>query len=124
MTADPADGAELMLGWTERDALRLTVEPGEVHNFSRARRAVWHEGATSGLTQAVVGIRIADDQDAVWLRVKVDGSAASCHVGDRSCLYRAMPIELAAGGSLRITEHQRRFDPVAVSGDAPNLTIP
>jgi phosphoribosyl-AMP cyclohydrolase len=48
------------------------------------------EGATSGLTQIVVQMRIDDDQDAVWLRVKVAGSGASCHVGYRSCFYRAV----------------------------------
>src|SRR3546814_19481414 len=51
---------------------------------------LWHKGATSGLVQKVVELRIDDDQDAVWLRVKIPGDA-SCHVGYRSCFYRPVP---------------------------------
>ena len=51
------------------------------------------------------------------------GNGASCHVGYRSCFYREVPIGPEAGGPLRFTETERRFDPVAVYGDAPNPTI-
>jgi len=120
---DAADGTVLMLGWMNPEALRLTIETGEAHSFSRTRQAVWHKGATSGLTQRVVAMRIDDDQDAVWLSVAVAGNGASCHVGYRSCFYREVPIGAEAGGPLRFTETERRFDPVAVYGDAPNPTI-
>ena len=56
-------------------------------------------------------------------RSAVAGSGASCHVGYRSCFYREVPIGPAAGGPLRFTETERRFDPVAVYGDAPNPTV-
>jgi phosphoribosyl-AMP cyclohydrolase len=68
-------------------------------------------------------MRIDDDQDALWLEVAVAGSGASCHVGYRSCFYREVPFGSAAGRPLRFTETERRFDPVAVYGDAPNPTI-
>jgi phosphoribosyl-AMP cyclohydrolase len=123
VTTDAADGAVLMLGWMNPEALRLTIETGETHYFSRTRQAVWHKGATSGLTQAVIAMRIDDDQDAVWLQVAVAGNGASCHVGYRSCFYREVPIGREAGGPLRFTATERRFDPVAVYGDAPNPTI-
>ena len=80
------------------------------------------KGATSGLTQRVVEARIDDDQDAIWLRVEVAGSGASCHVGYRSCFYRTVPTGPAAGGALVFTEAERVFDPVEVYGDAPNPT--
>jgi phosphoribosyl-AMP cyclohydrolase len=105
------------------EAMRLTIETGEAHYFSRTRQAVWHKGATSGLTQTVVRMRIDDDQDALWLEVAVAGSGASCHVGYRSCFYREVPFGSAAGRPLRFTETERRFDPVAVYGDSPNPTI-
>ncbi|MFN6978515.1 MAG: phosphoribosyl-AMP cyclohydrolase, partial [Gemmobacter sp.] len=88
VTTDAATGEVLMLGWMNPQALRLTLTTGEAHYFSRTRRAVWHKGATSGLVQRVIEARIDDDQDALWLRVAVAGSGASCHVGYRSCFYR------------------------------------
>ena len=123
VTTDALDGTVLMLGWMNPEALRLTIPTGEAHYFSRTRGTVWHKGATSGLTQTVVRMRIDDDQDALWLEVAVAGSGASCHVGYRSCFYREVPIGPAAGGPLRFTEAERRFDPVAVFGDAPNPTV-
>lgn len=123
VTTNAADDTVLILGWMNGQALRLTIETGEAHYFSRTRQAVWHKGATSGLTQRVVGMRIDDDQDAVWLRVAVASNGASCHVGYRSCFCREVPIGPEAGGPLRFTETERRFDPDAVYGDAPNPTI-
>lgn len=122
VTTDAATGEVLMLGWMNDPALRLTITTGEAHYFSRTRDAVWHKGATSGFRQQVVEIRIDDDQDAVWLRVDVAGGA-SCHVGYRSCFYRAVPIGADAGGALRFVETVKLFDPVAVYGDAPNPTL-
>ena len=123
ITTDAGTGEVLMLGWMNPQALRLTIKTGEAHYFSRTRAAVWHKGSTSGLTQVVVRMRIDDDQDALWLEVEVAGSGASCHVRYRSCFYREVPIGPDAGATLRFTESERRFDPVAVYGDAPNPTI-
>ncbi|MTI03345.1 phosphoribosyl-AMP cyclohydrolase [Roseibium sp. RKSG952] len=122
IATDAESGEVLMLGWMNADALRLTLETGEAHYFSRARQVLWHKGATSGLIQRVVEARIDDDQDAIWLRVSVAGSGASCHVGYRSCFYRAIPTEGDAGTSLVFTEDRKTFDPTAVYGDAPNPT--
>ena len=79
---------------------------------------------TSGLVQEVVELRIDDDQNAVWLRVKVAGSSASCHVGYRSCFYRSVELGGTSGGPARLvlTESRRSFDPMDVYGAAPNPT--
>ena len=122
ITSDAGDGEVLMLGWMNEEALRLTLETGEAHYFSRARQVIWHKGATSGLVQKVVEARIDDDQDAIWLRVNVLGCGASCHVGYRSCFYRAAPVGTAAGQPLTFTEQSKAFDPEMVYGDAPNPT--
>lgn len=122
ITTDADSGEVLMLGWMNEDALRLTIETGEAHYFSRARRDLWHKGATSGLVQKVVEARIDDDQDAIWLRASVAGSGASCHVGYRSCFYRAVPVAEDAGKPLKFLEDQKTFDPVEVYGDVPNPT--
>ena len=122
ITTNADNGDVLMLGWMNEEALRLTIETGEAHYFSRARQVLWHKGATSGLVQKVVEARIDDDQDAIWLRVSVAGSGASCHVGYRSCFYRAVPVAEDAGKPLEFLEDQKTFDPVEVYGDVPNPT--
>lgn len=122
ITTDAESGEVLMLGWMNEEALRLTIETGEAHYYSRARQVLWHKGATSGLTQKVAEARIDDDQDAIWLRVSVAGSGASCHVGYRSCFYRAVPVAEGAGQPLRFLEDQKTFDPMEVYGDVPNPT--
>ena len=122
VTTEATSGEVLMLGWMNAESLRLTIQTGEAHYFSRSRQALWHKGATSGLVQKVIEARIDDDQDAIWLRVAVAGSGASCHVGYRSCFYRTLPVEREAGQPLRFTEGAKTFDPQAVYGDAPNPT--
>jgi phosphoribosyl-AMP cyclohydrolase len=121
VTSDAESGEVLMLGYMNAEAMAKTIETGEAHYWSRSRRCLWHKGATSGLIQKVVEMRIDDDQDAVWLRVAVEGGA-SCHVGYRSCFYRLVPVGDAAGGALAFVETSKQFDPKQVYGDAPNPT--
>jgi phosphoribosyl-AMP cyclohydrolase len=122
ITSDAQTSEVLMLGWMNEEALRLTIETGEAHYFSRARQVLWHKGATSGLVQKVIDARVDDDQDAIWLKVDVAGSGASCHVGYRSCFYRSVPLSENAGQPLTFLEDQKVFDPSEVYGDAPNPT--
>jgi len=122
VTTDATTGELLMHAYMNEEALKLTIETGEAHYWSRSRECLWKKGATSGLTQKIKEIRIDDDQDCVWLRVEVGGSGASCHVGYRSCFYRTVPFGSSAGGALEFTESEKTFDPVAVYGDAPNPT--
>lgn len=123
VTTDHATGEVLMVAVMNREALARTIATGEAYYYSRSRRSLWHKGATSGLVQRVVEMRIDDDQDCIWLRVEVAGGA-SCHVGYRSCFYRRVPVgpERAGGGALEFVETEKVFDPRAVYGDAPNPT--
>jgi phosphoribosyl-AMP cyclohydrolase len=115
-------GEVLMLGYMNEEALKKTIETGEAHYWSRSRKVLWHKGATSGLVQKVVEMRIDDDQDAVWLRVEIPGDA-SCHVGYRSCFYRSIPVgDGDAVRALKFEENEKSFDPKKVYGDAPNPT--
>jgi phosphoribosyl-AMP cyclohydrolase len=123
VTTDAGDGVVLMIGWMNAAALERTIKRGEAHYFSRTRQAVWHKGATSGLVQRVIEMRIDDDQDAIWLRVDVAGNGGSCHVGYRSCFYRRVPVGPDADGALTFSEDRKLFDPAIVYGDAPNPTI-
>lgn len=124
VTTDNSAGDVLMLGYMNEEALTQTILTGEAHYWSRSRQCLWHKGATSGLTQTVVDLRIDDDQDAIWLRVNVAGSGASCHVGYRSCFYRSVEVGNAPGGPVQLTftESERTFDPEEVYGNAPNPT--
>lgn len=120
VTTDARSGEVLMMGYMNAEALRRTIATSEAHYWSRSRKALWHKGATSGLVQKVEELRIDDDQDAVWLRVSVAGSGASCHVGYRSCFYRTVET---GTGKICYAETEKTFDPKQVYGDAPNPTI-
>ncbi|MGE5275328.1 MAG: bifunctional phosphoribosyl-AMP cyclohydrolase/phosphoribosyl-ATP diphosphatase HisIE [Verrucomicrobiota bacterium] len=80
---DADDGRVLMLAWMDDEALRRTRETGEAWFWSRSRAELWHKGATSGNTLAVVELRDDCDGDAILLRVRPAG--AVCHTGSLSC---------------------------------------
>ena len=124
ITTDAETGEVLMLAYMNGEALERTIATGEAHYWSRSRQCLWRKGATSGLIQEIVELRIDDDQDAVWLRVEIAGSGASCHVGYRSCFYRSVERGGPSGAPARLvfTESQKSFDPKDVYGDAPNPT--
>ena len=126
VTTDFSSGELLMVGYMNPEALRLTIETGEAHYFSRSRQTLWHKGATSGLVQKIRELLIDDDQDCVWLRVDITGGA-SCHVGYRSCFYRQVPVGGAAQTAegalpLTFTETEKVFDPEIVYQGQPNPT--
>ena len=83
-------GEVLMLAWMNAEALRATLDTGQAHYFSRSRNALWRKGETSGQLQLVAEVRVDCDQDAVWLKVRPQGDGGACHVGFRSCFYRAV----------------------------------
>lgn len=97
VTSDARTGDLLMVAHMNAEALRLTIETGEAHYWSRSRQALWHKGDTSGQIQKVTEMRIDCDQDAVWLKVTVGGDGGACHTGRRTCFYRAIPT----GGPLQ-----------------------
>jgi phosphoribosyl-AMP cyclohydrolase len=80
----------LMIGWMDAEALKRTLETGEVWFFSRARNELWHKGATSGQIQVVRELRVDCDQDAVLVQVDPQGDGGACHTGARSCFYRVV----------------------------------
>ncbi|MBU4435557.1 MAG: phosphoribosyl-AMP cyclohydrolase [Alphaproteobacteria bacterium] len=89
--AQHADTGEiLMLAWMNDEALKLTVDTGVAHYFSRSRQELWKKGETSGQLQLVEELRVDCDQDAVLIKVRPQGDGGACHVGFRSCFYRVM----------------------------------
>ena len=90
IATDARTGEVLMFAWMNAEALRLTLETGIVHYFSRSRNELWKKGETSGQIQTLVEMRVDCDQDAVLLKVDVQGDGGACHVGFRSCFYRVV----------------------------------
>lgn len=80
---DVLSGAVLMLAYANREAVELTLSTGQAHFFSRSRQELWHKGATSGNTQAVVEVLQDCDRDALLVRALPAGPA--CHLYTRSC---------------------------------------
>ncbi|MEB3260025.1 MAG: bifunctional phosphoribosyl-AMP cyclohydrolase/phosphoribosyl-ATP diphosphatase HisIE [Cyanobacteriota bacterium] len=93
---DWLDGAVLMVAWMNAEALRRTLDSGEVHYWSRSRQELWHKGATSGHLQRLRGWRYDCDADVLLLTVEQAGDVA-CHTGARSCFYDADTPPSAGG---------------------------
>ena len=65
VTTDHHSGEVLMVAVMNREALAKTIETGEAYYYSRSRQQLWHKGATSGLVQKVVEMRIDDDMRTI-----------------------------------------------------------
>ncbi len=113
IATDVHSGEVVMLAYMNAEALARTIETGIAHYWSRSRNKLWVKGETSGNRQRVLEIRTDCDQDAIWLRVEVEGHGASCHLGYRSCFFRRVPVGEAARPELELahTGEARAFDP-------------
>jgi phosphoribosyl-ATP pyrophosphohydrolase/phosphoribosyl-AMP cyclohydrolase len=80
---DVADGRILMLAWMDAEALRATLETGDVHFHSRSRDRLWRKGETSGHVLHLRDLALDCDGDALLLQV--DPHGPTCHRGTRSC---------------------------------------
>ncbi len=115
VVTDALSGQVLMLAHMNAQSLTRTIETGEAWYWSRSRQELWHKGATSGTIQKVVEMRIDCDQDAILLKVKVQGTGATCHTGMRSCFYRRIVKD---GGNVRLVRDEEAplFDPDVIYG--------
>jgi phosphoribosyl-ATP pyrophosphohydrolase/phosphoribosyl-AMP cyclohydrolase len=83
---DFASGEVLTLAYASEESLRLSVETGELHFYSRSREEIWRKGETSGNVLRLRQLRYDCDGDAVVALVEPSGPA--CHTGERSCFFR------------------------------------
>jgi phosphoribosyl-ATP pyrophosphohydrolase/phosphoribosyl-AMP cyclohydrolase len=98
--AQDADSGEVLtLAYANEKSLRLTVESGEVHFFSRSRGKIWRKGEESGNVLKLRQLRIDCDGDAIVALVEPTGPA--CHTGERSCFYRELE-----GGEPTLVPHE------------------
>ena len=91
---DANSGEVLTLAYASEESLRLTVESGEMHFFSRSRGKIWRKGEESGHVLKLVQLRYDCDGDAIVALVEPTGPA--CHTGERSCFYRELGGEALA----------------------------
>jgi len=85
---DASTGEVLTLAYGNEESLRLTVETGELHFYSRSREEIWRKGETSGNVLKLRQLRYDCDGDAIVALVEPAGPA--CHTGERSCFYREL----------------------------------
>ena len=111
----------LMHGYMNSEALELTIKEGKAHYWSRSRKKLWRKGDNSGMVQYVKQIFIDDDQDAIWIKVLVEGIGASCHVGYKSCFYRSVQKD-DGNISLKFEESSKVFDPEQIYPGSENPT--
>ena len=78
----------LMLGFTNRRAVGLTLETGSAWFWSRSRGELWNKGGTSGNFLHVKEIRTDCDTDTLLYLCRPDGPA--CHTGSRSCFFNTI----------------------------------
>lgn len=76
----------LMLAYSNREALKLTLESGEVWFYSRSRQELWHKGATSGSVLKWRSISKDCDSDAILIKAEPAGPV--CHTGNWSCFFQ------------------------------------
>jgi phosphoribosyl-AMP cyclohydrolase len=85
---DVENGDVLMVAWSNREALRRSLDEGRMSYWSRSREELWRKGDTSGHVQHLEEIRVDCDADVVLVRVHQEGAA--CHTGERTCFFRTL----------------------------------
>jgi len=123
IATDATSGDVLMLAYMNEQALALSIETGIAHYWSRSRNELWKKGETSGNMQRIIELRTDCDQDAIWMKVEQQGAArkgggAACHVGYKSCFFRAVPTGHSPTPDLTLDfkEEAPLFDPAEVYG--------
>lgn len=92
---DADTGEVLIVAYANDDALRATLERREAVFYSTSRNEIWHKGATSGDTLAIVDVRVNCEQNSLLYRVRPNGEGA-CHTKDADgraragCYYRTV----------------------------------
>jgi len=109
---DHSTGEVLMVGFMNAEALRATLECGEVTFYSRSRGRLWRKGQQSGHVLRLRELRVDCDADAILARVEAAGPGV-CHEGYRSCFFRRLGSDRAA-----TIIAERTFDPARVYGEA------
>jgi phosphoribosyl-AMP cyclohydrolase / phosphoribosyl-ATP pyrophosphohydrolase len=90
---DADNGAVLMLGYMNREALAETLAGNRVTFWSRSKQRLWTKGETSGNFLALRGIAVDCDGDTLLVLAEPEGPA--CHLGTRTCWGDSAPHSAA-----------------------------
>ena len=82
-------GEVMMMAWMNAESIRLTLDTGYTHFWSRSRQEMWKKGATSGSVQQVRELLYDCDADVLLVKAIQHGSGA-CHTGERTCFFRRL----------------------------------
>jgi phosphoribosyl-ATP pyrophosphohydrolase/phosphoribosyl-AMP cyclohydrolase len=72
-----------MQGYMNKDALKVTLESGQVTFWSRSRQQLWTKGETSRHYLDLVDIHPDCDSDSLLVRARQEGP--TCHLGLDTC---------------------------------------
>lgn len=80
----------LMLAYSSKESLKLSLESGLAHYFSRSKNRIWKKGEESGNVQKIEEIYIDCDSDAILFLLNQSGVA--CHTGNPSCFFKKVNL--------------------------------
>lgn len=81
----------LMLGFTNKEAVELTIQTKTAWFWSRSRQKLWNKGESSGNFLHVQEMWTDCDMDTLLYLCKPDGP--TCHTGARSCFFNEIKGE-------------------------------
>ncbi|WP_461538529.1 bifunctional phosphoribosyl-AMP cyclohydrolase/phosphoribosyl-ATP diphosphatase HisIE [Spongorhabdus nitratireducens] len=80
---DHLSGKVLMLGYMNQEALKHTLESGQVTFFSRSKQRLWTKGESSGHFLSLQSIQVDCDGDTLLVGASPEGP--TCHLGTETC---------------------------------------
>ncbi len=109
---DFQSGEVLMLAYMNKEALKLSLETGLAHYFSRSKQRIWKKGETSGNIQKIKEAYIDCDNDTLLLKIEQVGGVA-CHTGRPSCFFTKLDTgEVVSEADSTQTSNYGIFDKV------------
>ena len=78
----------LMLGFTNREGVELTLKTKTAWFWSRSREKLWNKGESSGHFLHVEKVVTDCDTDTLLYFCRPDGP--TCHTGARSCFFNTI----------------------------------
>jgi phosphoribosyl-ATP pyrophosphohydrolase/phosphoribosyl-AMP cyclohydrolase len=83
---DGSNDNVLMQAFMNEEALRLTLQSGKMHYWSRTKNRIWMKGETSGNVSLVQKVALDCDSDSLLFTVQQIGPC--CHTGKNTCFHK------------------------------------
>lgn len=80
----------LMLAYSSKESLQLSLRTHIAHYFSRSKQRIWQKGEQSGHTQHIKEVFLDCDNDSLVFMVEQVGVA--CHTGEKSCFFKQISL--------------------------------